>query len=32
MDRITTFLNNRILVAVVVGLFLIGVARRFVGR
>lgn len=32
MDRITTFLNNRMLVAVVVGLFLLGVARRFVGR
>jgi hypothetical protein len=32
MDRIVGTLNNRYLIAVVVGLFVVGVARRFVGR
>lgn len=32
MDRILNFLNNKWLVAVVVGLFLLGVLRRFSGR
>ena len=32
MDRIISFLNNKYLVAVLVGLFLLGFARRFVGR
>lgn len=32
MDRVLSFLNNRWLVAVVVGLFLMGLARRFAGR
>lgn len=32
MDGIVSKLNNRYLVAIVVGLFVLGVARRFVGR
>ncbi len=32
MDRIISFLNNRYLIAVVVGLFVLSLARRFVGR
>lgn len=32
MDRIVSFLNNRYFVAVVVGLFLLGIVRRFAGR
>lgn len=32
MDRVITFLNNRYLVAVLVGLFLLGFVRRFAGR
>lgn len=32
MDSIITKLNNRYLVAIVVGLFVVGVARRFIGR
>lgn len=32
MDRVIGFLNNKYLVAVVVGLFVLSVARRFVGR
>ncbi len=32
MDRVLNFLNNKWLVAVVVGLFLLGVFRRFAGR
>lgn len=32
MDRIVTFFNNRYLVAIMVGLFVLGFARRFVGR
>lgn len=32
MDRVITFLNNKYLVAVVCGLFVLGFARRFVGR
>lgn len=32
MDRVLSFLNNRFLVAAVVGLFLLSLARRFVGR
>lgn len=30
MDRVVSFLNNRYIIAVIVALFLIGVARRFV--
>lgn len=32
MDKIVSSLNNRYLVAVMVGLFVVGIARRFVGR
>lgn len=32
MDRVVSLFNNRYLVAIVVGLFVVGVARRFVGR
>lgn len=32
MDRAVSFLNNRYLVAVIVGLFLLGIVRRFAGR
>lgn len=32
MDRVIGFLNNRYLVAVLVGLFLLGFVRRFAGR
>lgn len=32
MDRVVTFLNNRYLVAIIVGLFVLGVVRRFAGR
>ena len=32
MDRVISFLNNRYLVAVLVGLFLLGFVRRFAGR
>lgn len=32
MDKILSFLNNRYLVAIVVGLFVLGVVRRFVGK
>jgi hypothetical protein len=32
MDRLISFLNNKYLVAVLVGLFLLGIARRFAGR
>ncbi len=32
MDRVIGFLNNKYLVAVVVGLFVLSVGRRFVGR
>ena len=32
MDRVVAFLNNRYLVAVLVGLFLLGIVRRFAGR
>lgn len=32
MDRVIAFLNNRYLVAVLVGLFLLGFVRRFAGR
>lgn len=32
MDKVLNFLNNRYLVAVVVGLFVLGVARKFAGR
>lgn len=32
MDRVIGFLNNKYLVAVVVGLFVLSVARRFAGR
>lgn len=32
MDRVINFLNNKYLVAVLVGLFLIGMFKRFAGR
>ncbi len=32
MDRVLGFLNNRYLVAAVVGLFLLSLVRRFAGR
>lgn len=32
MDRVLGFLNNKYLVACVVGLFLLGMFRRFAGR
>lgn len=32
MDRIVNFLNNKWLVAILVGLFLLGIVRRFAGR
>lgn len=32
MNRIVEFLNNKWLVAILVGLFLLGIARRFAGR
>lgn len=32
VDTIITKLNNRYLVAIIVGLFLVGIVRRFVGR
>lgn len=32
MDKVVSMLNNRYLIAVVVGLFVVGVARRFITR
>lgn len=32
MNRIVGALNNRYLIAIVVGLFVLGVAKRFIGR
>lgn len=32
MDKVLNFLNNKWLVAVVVGLFLLSLVRRFAGR
>lgn len=32
MDRVLGFLNNKYLVALVVGLFLLSAVRRFAGR
>jgi hypothetical protein len=32
MDRVLSFLNNKYLVAIVVGLFVLGVVRKFAGR
>lgn len=32
MGSVVNALNNRYLIAIVVGLFVVGVARRFVGR
>lgn len=32
MDRVLNLLNNKYLVAIVVGLFVLGVVRRFAGR
>lgn len=32
MDKVVSFLNNKYLVAVLVGLFLIGIVKRFAGR
>jgi len=32
MDTIVSKLNNRYLIAIVVGLFVLGVVRRFAGR
>jgi hypothetical protein len=32
MDRVISFLNNRYLIAILVGLFLLGIFKRFAGR
>lgn len=32
MDKVVSLFNNRYLIAIVVGLFVVGVFRRFVGR
>lgn len=32
MNRVVNGLNNKYLIAIVVGLFVVGVVRRFVGR
>lgn len=32
MNKVINALNNRYLIAIVVGLFVLGVARRFAGR
>jgi hypothetical protein len=32
MNKAISFLNNRYLVAVIVGLFLLGIFRKFAGR
>lgn len=32
MDRVISFLNNKYLVAALVGLFLLGTVKRFSGR
>lgn len=32
MDRVVTFLNNKYLVAILVGLFVLGVVKRVAGR
>lgn len=32
MNGVVSFLNNRYLVAVLVGLFLLGIVRKFAGR
>ena len=32
MNKVINVLNNRYLIAIVVGLFVLGVARRFAGR
>lgn len=32
MDRIVNFLNNKYIIAVIAGLFLLGIVRRFAGR
>jgi len=32
MDRVVGFLNNRYLVAILVGLFLLGIVRKFASR
>jgi hypothetical protein len=32
MDRIVTFLNNKYLVAILVGLFVLGFVKRIAGR
>lgn len=32
MDTLVNKLNNRYLVAIIVGLFLLGIVRRFAGR
>jgi hypothetical protein len=32
MDKVISFLNNKYLVAVLVGLFLLGFVKRFAGR
>lgn len=32
MDRVVGFLNNRYLIAVIVGLFVLGVVRKFASR
>lgn len=32
MNKVVNLLNNRILIAVITGLFLLGFARRFISR
>lgn len=32
MDKVVTFLNNRYLIAIVVGLFVLAVVKRIAGR
>ena len=32
MNRVVNALNNKYLIAIIVGLFVLGVAKRFIGR
>ncbi len=32
MNKIVTMLNNRVLIAVIIGLILLGILRNFMGR
>lgn len=32
MNKVINMLNNRVLIAIIVGLILIGIVRRYVGR